>query len=145
MIETKEVLLNSKKFLVTQFMAREGLKLQFRLVKQLGPMMGSIASDLLLDGKIDAVVIAKALSQRIDEDACFSLVMDLLKNVKFKNQDLREIDFDVVFAGDYKTLYELLYFIIDLNYGNFFGVGGIGNLLNKEPSTKEDESFVKTT
>lgn len=140
MLETKEVTINSKKFLCTQFMAREGLKLQFRLIKQLGPVMGTLASE----GDIDASSIAKALSQKIDEDACFDLVMDLLKSTKYKNQDIRGTDFDIAFAGDYKTLFELLYFIIDLNYGNFFGAGGIGGLFSTREEATTEGSSIKT-
>lgn len=146
MIESKETVINNKKFLVTQFMARDGLKLQFRLIKQVGPVVASMASFSSSDeddAQIDVSAIAKALSQTIDEDSCFNLVMDLLKNVKYKNQDLREIDFDIAFAGDYKALFELIYFIIDFNYGNFFGVGGIGSLFKSNPSTMVHESFTK--
>lgn len=141
MIQTKEVDINGKPFMITQFTAREGLKLQLRLIRQVGPIVGSIATSLEELGKLTPMAIARALSQKIEEDACYNLIMDLIATTKYKNRDLKPAEFDMVFAGDYKTLFELLYFIIDFNFGNFFGADGIGSLLNNtDPATTEESS-----
>jgi len=126
MIETKEETINGKTYITTQFMATQGLKLQIRLGKVIGPAIGQLVGD----NENAMGNFLTIIFEKMDEEETLKLIKDLMRNTKVNNQDLTKV-FDEVFAGQYMDLFDVIAFIIRVNYGSFFALGGFGSLLTK--------------
>lgn len=135
-IDNKEITINGKKFLITQFNGSTGLKLQIKLMKHLGPAFAELLDSPEPEGSEEAkgniTGMIKALVMSLDEVNTPILIKELLANTKLNNQDIRDQDFNFEFAGDYKTLFQLLKEIVEFNFGDFFAEGGILSLFKNQ-------------
>ena len=102
---------------VTQFPATEGLAILTRLLKLVGPAMGAISRGE--GGNVEVGTFIALLIERLDEAETIALVKRLLKDTR---KDGREIlpQFDLEFMGNYHTLLNVLGFVLEVNYGDFF-------------------------
>jgi len=126
---------------VTSFLGIEGFKIKTKLIKLLGPSLGELAGGAagavnVLDVDLSSGFLAKAvntLCDKLDESDSFNFVMRLLRSsgTRINGQEVNESVFNDVFAANYALLYKILYLIVEENYGNFFGEGGIGAALAK--------------
>jgi hypothetical protein len=136
-------------FQAAPFMAVEGLRLKAHLVRTFGPALGELLggintakaggiSDINIGGDGFAKGIERLLEQ-LDEDRFEALVKRLLKNVIatwMEDGRSRSISFgqdfetamQLVFLGRLFSIYELIIFVLKVNYPDFFGrvVSGIG-------------------
>jgi hypothetical protein len=141
MIESKEKEIDEMKITVSQFPARAGFKMQARLVKLFAPFVGEIIGGIktkkeqkLMESDVDLSKIpnaVKELFEHLDEDSAMQLVFDLLQLTKVNGQDVNEETFDLMFPGKYLTLYKIIGFVLEVNYGSFFGKSGIGQVFKK--------------
>jgi hypothetical protein len=130
MIESKEKTINGVTYMVTQFPARRALRLQTKLVKLLAPSVSALAgganlSDVknVMDAKIGGEVISKAVTtlvERLDEDYVVNLIMELLASTRREGKEISEAQFDMIYAGNFKELFQALYFVVEVNFGSFF-------------------------
>lgn len=124
-METRERSIGGHSYRVTQFPGRMGLRLQVRLVKLLGPAVGTLAADgNVMDAQIDGGMIGKAvglLADRLEEDAVEKLVVELLSGTRRDGGELGGAQIDLAFAGHYGELLQVLAFVIEVNYGDFLG------------------------
>lgn len=137
-IETQEKEIGGHKYTVTSFGGREGLKVKTKLVKYFGPSFLSLAT-LGLQGKnkfseadVSPELISKLfqdLADKLNEDEYLEFVLRLLKSTRYDNKEIDSELFDAIFAGEYGTLYKVLFFVLEVNYKkSFFGESGIGKL-----------------
>lgn len=140
MIETREKIIDGATYTVTQLPARRALKLKARLIKLFGPVLAQFfvtatekGSDE--DKKNDIVKAVEILGQHIDENTFESLVVDMLQGVRKNGVELTPPVIDIEFAGDMAAIYHVVFFVIEVNFANFFSMVGIGNLTNSEPTT----------
>lgn len=119
--QTREI--DGRTFTVTQFPARQGLKMKARLVRLVGPVLDALPS------KAQVASDFSKIAQHINPDELVSFAVDMLAYTKMDKKELSEAVIDSEFAGEYVTLYKLLGFVIDAN--GFFGKGGIGSLLQR--------------
>lgn len=137
-IETKEKAIDGKRVTVTQLPARRALKLQTKLVKLLGSSVAALVSGskgsmtMELDPTTLAVAMEK-LADHLDEEQFAQLVREVLQSTRVDNQELNDAVFDLLFAGNFLFMYKVIGFTLQVNYGDFFGEGGIGGLLTKVP------------
>lgn len=147
MVKTAEKSFGGIGISVTQFAGIEGFKIKTRLVKLIAPSIGELAGgaggNVKSVGDIDlgSGFIGKAvnaLCDKLDENESFAFVMRMLRSsgARVEGREVDDTVFNDVFAGNYKLLYQILYLIIEENYGNFFGDGGIGAMLSKLPVKK---------
>ena len=141
MFEQKEKIIDDLKFMVSPFPAGEAIRLQAYLMKLLGPafarMVGAIKSGSLsgmLDQEIDGEAAADALRMLfsvLDEDTLMALIQRLLKNVicDFPTAEGKVLfdftsKFDerltIVFQGKLLTIYKVMFFVLEVNYPDFF-------------------------
>lgn len=153
MIESKDKKIDDLNVTVTQFGARRGLKLKVKLLKIFGPALvkmvegldlGSdkkftLENDVDLDKLGDGV---KLLFERVDEDQTLALVEEILADTKIStpdgkitSEDIAKV-FDMVFSGNYLTMYKVVGFALEVNYGSFFGEGGIGKIAKLRQAIK---------
>jgi len=128
MIETKELELNGSTYLVTEMTARRALRMQARLLKLLGPAASAIflAAAKDVDSADDSIPNAIThLVDQLDEKSFESLVMELMQGVRKDNMELTPAIIDLEFAGDLNSLFLVLKFILEVNFGSFFSEGGI--------------------
>lgn len=158
MIETKEKAIGGSVYTVTQLPARRALKLKAKLVKMFGPALTQIfltsqeveekrpeemttdelANQLSISAvdkykigdmrKSGVVKGVQLLVSSLDDKTFDDLCMELLIGVRKDGAELTASKVDQDFAGDLSSLYQVLFFVLEVNYADFFGWSGIGNL-----------------
>ena len=131
MIESKEKSINGDTYLVTQLPARRALKLQAKLIRMFGPVLAQCF--LTENNKNNDIVKGlEILANHIDENAFESLIVELLQGVRKNGMELTPATIDMEFAGDMAGIYQVVWFVIEVNYANFFSMIGTGNLFSPE-------------
>lgn len=128
MIQKRDKEIDGHTYTVSQFPARQGLEIKVSLLKLIGPGIAA-----LVDGKqgVSSEAMHRAvadLTSKLDASTV-SLIFRLLQFTRRDGKEITEASFDTDFAGEYESLYKVVFFVIDVN--GFFGKGGIGNLLSK--------------
>lgn len=142
MIEMKEKEIDGRRFTVTQFNGREGFKIKTKLAKMLMPCVAAITGGIdtskvrkggsVMDADVDGEVLAKGLSllaEQLHEDEFLALVMRLFQSTRMDDREITDTVFDMEFAGDFGVVYKALAFVLEVNYGSFLAVGGIGKVM----------------
>lgn len=160
MIETKPKKIDGIEFQVTQFLGRPSFRIKARLIRLIGPaMLLALSGDRkkvpaakkaagLAGMDLDLGAIAKGiqtLSEAMDPDEMVAFVMELLGTTQMKVNGnwvpISDEVFDMEFAGKMHVVYQLLAFVVGVNYGSFFGAGGIGaTILNRTGMTQGQPS-----
>lgn len=126
-IQTLEKEINGAIYSCTQLPARRALKLKAKLIKLLGPMVAQIFSGGAQEGNANIVKAVEALALNLDETVYESLVVEILQGVRKNGMELQPAIIDLEFAGDFGTLYSVLWFALETNFSSFFSLLGIGN------------------
>lgn len=171
MIETKERQIGENTYMVTQLPARRALRLKTRLIKIFGPSLTQMllttsenqeilktdakgedrftsAVDEYKINEMQKASFVKAvqlLAESIDEKLFDDLLIELTQGVRRNGSELNSAVIDQSFAGNLSELYQLVYFVLEVNYSDFFALGNIGNLssqLNPTPLTTK-KSFTR--
>jgi len=144
MIETKEKTIDGSKYSVTQMTARKALKTKAQLLKIFGAAFAEIfiqekpSKNLkgLTFSKKDAVNAIQSLATQLEDEKFEFLVLELLQNVRKNGIELTKEIIDFEFAGKLNTLFKVIWFVIEVNFENFFSELGITGLFsNKENKT----------
>jgi hypothetical protein len=163
----KKIVIDGATFQVAPFMAVEGLRLKAHLVRTFGPALGELLGGINLgaiDGKKGGGIadinlggdsFAKGLERLLEQltEANFeALIKRLLANVIATwNEDgkSRSISFgqdfetamQLVFIGRLFSIYELIIFVLKVNYPDFFDkvVSGIGRRIRTTLTSGTEE------
>lgn len=147
MYQTLEKTINGSTYSLTQLPARRALKLKARLLKVFGPSLAQMV--FASKDAFDQDNVVKAMSLLVDhiDDATFErLTVELLQGVRKQGIELTDSVIDSEFAGDLGTLFLVLWFVLEANYGSFFALSGIGNPFNPpEPQAQTDmkKTYIK--
>lgn len=164
--KAKTIVINGVSFQVAPFMAVEGLRLKAHLVSTFGPAIGELLGGIdgsnvksVLDMNPASVSFSSGLEklfQKLDEDSFVALVKRLFSNVIAnwtEDGKPRSIafgnDFDtameLVFSGKLFSIYELIVFVLKVNYPDFFDkvVKGIGMRIQKTFTSAKGEAIPK--
>jgi len=147
MYQTLEKTINGSTYSLTQLPARRALKLKARLLKVFGPSLAQMV--FASKDAFDQENVVKAMNLLVDhiDDATFEkLTVELLQGVRKQGVELTDSVIDSEFAGDLGTLFLVLWFVLEANYGSFFALSGIGNPFNApEPQDKTDmkKTYIK--
>lgn len=117
---------------VTQFPATEGLAILTRLLKLAGPALGAVARG---EGAkpLEVGTFVSGLVDQLDEVETVTLVKRLLRETRKDGREVLPV-FDVEFMGNYFTLLTVLGFVLEVNYGDFFGALGQGSSAEVSPA-----------
>lgn len=151
MIETREKVINGSTYSATQLPARRALKLQYKLIKIFGSAISQVLLPSLSDdkGKVEGSTISLGIDKRgissaimsitsQMDDACFeSLIKELVQGVRKEGRELTDSFIDTEFAGDLSTLWKVIWFVLEINFDNFFEDLGFGSLFNESESNPE--------
>ena len=170
MIETREKIINESVYSVTQMPARRAIRLKAKLFKQFGagitqfllnyderkkdknnqnvnPALHSVLQEENLRSSIlknDCYVKAiKMISESLDEKQFDELLMEILQGVRKGGVELTREIVDQQFAGELLTLYQVILFVLEVNYGDFFGMTNIGSLSEEfnQQETKQKKTY----
>lgn len=123
-------------YLVTQFPARKGLRVQTNLAKTIAPLVSGLRVGMagnLLDStlSIDGSQIVNTILAHLDDKGVLELVLSLLEMTRRDGHEITDSVFDTAYAANYGELVGALSFVIEAN--GFFGIGpksgGVSGLL----------------
>lgn len=123
MRQQKEVEISGQKYLITQFGAKQGVKLGKKVARVALPAVAAIYGG---EGNEDHAVpiMMEVVSENLDylDEAT---IQELLSSTTKNNYAM---NFDDEFAGNYLTLFKLLWEIVQFNFADFFQLaqGGTG-------------------
>jgi hypothetical protein len=157
----KKIVIDGVTFQVSPFMAVEGLRLKAYLVRTFGPALGELLGGIdakkvgsIADINLGSGSFSKGLEKllgQMDEDSFEALVKRLFANVIAnwneggKNRSISfgqdfETAMQLIFLGKLFSIYELMVFVLKVNYPDFFDkvVSGIGRRM-RQTLTSETE------
>ncbi len=128
MIKAEDKVINGSTYTVTQMTARKALAMQAKLMKLIGPSAGVMLSQSgksITEAEQCLPQAILMLVNQLDEKTFDSLVMELMQGVRKDNFELTPQVLDMEFAGNLNTLFLVLQFVLEVNFGDFFLPGGI--------------------
>lgn len=147
-VKSIEKVLDGHEIKIVQFHAVRGFKVKARLFKLilpiLSPLIGSvdiknINASSIIDKDIDLQKVLpqafSSLSESIDEETLFKLLLDLLQSTWVDGKEVNEQRFNELFIANYTLAYKLAYEVVMANH--FFDFGGITNLLKTQAEEKK--------
>ncbi|MDC7234577.1 MAG: hypothetical protein PQJ58_15205 [Spirochaetales bacterium] len=129
---------------VTPFQGREAFKIQMKLARLIAPLVGLMAGmfsgmdlkkieklselDIDIDGESLSKVLDALFSKYSDEELLDLLIL-LFEKVE-KGEDDKKIfitaeAFDTIFAQNLVTAFKVAFFVIQVNYPDFFGLAAL--------------------
>lgn len=137
MIETKEKEIDGATYAVTQFPGRKALTLKVRLLSVVGPsLLSTIGAVKGGTGEVEIDSLGGAAQKLVDnlsKEGAVNLVMELLSSTRRDGHEITPQLFDMEFAGKLDTVWKVVWWVLEVNYGSFFaGKGiGIGSILDR--------------
>lgn len=134
MIETKEKQIDGHTYAVTQFPGRRAFKIKTAILLKLGPALAVSLDGAVAKAGADLNIasIASALEKiTMSSDEFLDLVLELISQTRRDGKEITPEVFDLEFAGNLQTVYKVAAFVLEANFGNFFGSGGIGKLTER--------------
>jgi hypothetical protein len=137
-IETKKETIGGHEVAVTQFPARQAIKLKIKLARIFGPGLAELLGSATGEGKalserdIPGSAFSSAfqrLAEAVDPDLFMSLIEEVLSSTRIDGHEVDWAVMDQNYAGDLGTLYRIVFFALRVNYSSFFEGGGIGNMI----------------
>lgn len=145
MITTLEKFIDGSNYTVTQFPARRAIRLKAKLIKLFGPVLAQVflTTDTKTSDdqkKSDLIKAVELLACSIDENQFENLAIELLASTRKNGVELTGPNIDLEFAGDMAALYQVMWFVVEANFSNFFSMMGIGSLFSTPNQTKTDDT-----
>lgn len=140
MVKAVDKVIDGHEIKVVQFTAREGLSIFTKLGKLIGPALADISQISDLTNVKEAELanrIFPALSKLLaglSEEEFTPFILRLLRSTTIDRKEITAPIFDLEFAGNYGLLMHVVAMVLQVNYADFFGPGGIGGLV---PSRQE--------
>lgn len=138
--------INGRLFKVEGLIATEALKLQARLAKVLGPAVSKLPAVLAGRGEAseeakaksnaEAIAALTAIFSNLEPDDYAGLIKDIVQVAMIQRPSMNfdHVDLDGDFVGDQKSIYPLVFFVLETQFSDFFG-GNLGNILRKAQAT----------
>lgn len=140
MVETKTKKIDGKEVMVTQFPAFEGLRIKSKLMKTIGPAVAALLGEVKnsfnpKDAEFNISGCIELLVEKLDENETPELIERLLTSTRINGREVTRDVFNMEFAGNYQTLYNIIAFVLQVNHffdflltGNIKGaLTGVGN------------------
>lgn len=147
MIGTQERTIDGRSYTVTQLPARRSLKLLRKLVAALGPGLATAFGST--QGKdlrgLDVSALGPALERltaHLDDATLDAVVNEALATVRVDGIELLP-QFDIVFQGKLGSLFKVLGFAMEVQYGDFFGAL-FGELRSRTGASPSSASITST-
>lgn len=132
-IETQEKEINGDRYTVTQLPARRAIRLKAKLIKILGPVIAQIfvtvtdAKSSEASQKTNMVKAVELLGANLNEVDFENTIVEILQGVRKNGIELVPAIIDLEFAGEIDVLYQVVWFVLEVNYASFFQMIRSGN------------------
>jgi hypothetical protein len=134
-MEVKTKTINGKEIMVTPFTGFISQRYLTKVVKLFGPGIAGVLSGNSMDIlNSDLSVFGDAigrLTDRLDPDELSKFILDLLSMVRINKVEITQESFDLEFQGNLSFMYKILWFVMEVNWGDFFGKSGFGEMISK--------------
>jgi hypothetical protein len=124
-LKTEEVVIGENKYTVTQLGGLDGFKLWHRLARHAAPGIAKLGPAIAgkkfdqLDASALLAPVAEVL-EHVSEDELVEITKKLLGSATINGKPLMP-QFEIVLAGQVGTIFLLLKFALEVNYGSFLG------------------------
>lgn len=134
--DKKEI--NGHNYYVRQLPPTKALPLKYELAKILGTAIPSLLSGKGKDSDVQAEAFGKALDSifnSVSPDQLMALIKRVVETATRDGQRIMDgsgentISFDEAFIDDYQEMYQVFFFVLEVNFGNF--IKGFGLNLDK--------------
>lgn len=132
MRETQTKSINGHKWEVTPYPGMYGLKIQSRIIPFLKGISGIVngvlksKSNNVLETDIDIGSLVESIISNIDEEKTPTLIKDILFGARVDGRDVySDKAFNEIFSANYAELYQGLYFVLQVNFGEVFQMAGV--------------------
>jgi hypothetical protein len=128
-LKTEQRSIDGKNYIVTQFPAGRALRIWHRLVKLVGPALGTAFGGIknddksILDARFDFSVIGTAIEKltgAMSEDEFHAFTLELLQMTSQDGKEINKTTFDVLFQGEIAHLFKVLAFVLEVNFKDFY-------------------------
>lgn len=144
--ETQRKLINGHEWEVYPWDAMHGIRMQMRLAPVVQAALGSAKGGDLMD--MDVAAVVSGLLGAVDDQRTPQLIRDMMHGVRVDGQDMSmDRPFNDMFAANYGELYQGLFFVLSVNFGDLFTMAGrIGGPAGSDskPAKKSPASSPKT-
>jgi len=143
--EAQKKIINGHEWEVYPWDAMHGLRMQMRLAPVVQAALGSAKGDLM---DMDVAEVVSGLLGAVDDQRTPQLIRDMMHGVRVDGQDMSmDRPFNDAFAANYGELYQGLFFVLQVNFGDLFtmagSIGGPAESDNK-PAKKSPANSPKT-
>jgi len=125
---------------VTQFPAMQGVRIAVRLAKMFGGGVGDAGVQTGDIMNMDVGKVVGAIVGNLDAEETSRLIAELLSKTSRKGVHLNTETIDKIYSGNYMELLKALQFVLEVNFGGFFGAltqgADFGNVLQQELSAE---------
>lgn len=123
-LEAHKRTIGGKEWTVVLLPATKGLDVGRRLLKLIGPAVGSAVGGLggakLLDAQVDATTLGgafSALADKLGDPDAATLIKELATTgVHCDGKEVTPPVFDLIFQGEYETLLRVAAFVVEVNF-----------------------------
>lgn len=116
MLGQKTVNINGTDYMITHFKTSQGLGIKSQIVKIVAPLF-AVSDEKDKGGDISIQKVVMAISSNLDRAEVVSLCKEI---ISCTHKGSQAINFDLEFAGQYESLYELVKEILMWNYASVF-------------------------
>lgn len=122
--EAQKQIINGHEWEVTPWDGMHGLRMQTRLGRFVGPVLGQVGgAENVLDADVSGIITA--LADRIDDKDTPQLIRDMLYGAFVDGKDITmDRVFNEHFSANYGELYQGLAFVLRVNFGDLFQLAG---------------------
>ena len=121
--DAQRKVINGHEWEVYPWDAMHGLRMQARLAPVVKSAIGAAeGSDLM---GMDVSKVVDGLLGAIDDESTPKLIRDMMHGVRVDGQDMSmDRPFNDMFAANYAELYQGLWFVVEVNFGDLFTMAG---------------------
>lgn len=122
-LDGPERTINGKAVQVQPLDAFEGVKMQIKLAKLLGPGLTQAEGGNVME--MNTAKIAGALFSSLDENVTLDIVRKLMVGVYIDGKDMNNAAlFNAAFKANYQDLVAVIQFVLEVNFGSLFTMAG---------------------
>lgn len=131
-IQTKEKMIDGRSIKVAQFPARRALQFKARILRLVAPFIGELmrtvgkGGKLSLDTDVPVETIVEAMNKIADvkPEEFVDLCVSLMQCTWIDGKEISESVFDMEFAGNTLLMYKIIWYIVQVNFSDFFAMSG---------------------
>ena len=138
--EAQTKVINGHEWQVYPWDAMHGIRMQARLAPVVQAALGSAKGADLMN--MDVAEVVSGLLGAIDDERTPKLIRDMMHGVRVDGQDMSmDRPFNDMFAANYGELYQGLFYVLQVNFGDLFTMAGSITSPAEDDPPEEAENF----